>query len=153
MSATRNLNRGGGEKMKKPFTSLVHRIGHRGSVLLFLAMLDFLYGYSILADKKLLTHYGLILPLDVWAALWIGVGAFLLTGVFTLKDRWHYGVASTLKVGWASAYINVALTGFYPRAWVTSVIWYAVALLLVIISSWPEMRHYDPPKGWRRRDE
>jgi hypothetical protein len=121
---------------------LVERVGHRGAFLAFLSLLDFLYGYSILADTGPLASYHLILPAIVWGWVWVAMGFVLLSGVFIRHDRFQFGASATFKAAWVAAFVNVWITQNYPRIWVSIVIWAALAALVVVVSSWPESRRH-----------
>ena len=133
--------------------NLIHKAGYRGAVLLFLAMLDILYGYSLIADPSApLSYLNLVLPLHVWFYLWVGIGVFLLTGVLTRYDRIHFALSAFLKAAWASAWLYVLIYQHFPRSWISVVIWAAFAILTVIISFWPEpLRKEDVIKYRRNR--
>ena len=119
--------------------AMVKLVGYRGAVLLFLAILDFLYGYSLIADPSVpLLHINLVIPLHVWFYVWIGIGVFLLTGVLTKYDRIHFALAVFLKSAWASAWLYVFIFQHFPRAWISVIIWATFAILIIIISFWPE---------------
>jgi hypothetical protein len=123
---------------------LKRRIGHRGAFLLFLALLDFLYGWSlIIAPITPKMHE--VLPFDVWGFIWIAGGFACLVGAFMRMDRVSYGVAAMLKAGWAVAWVKIwwLNSDVIPRAWVSVAIWGAFSGLVVIVSTWPE--------DWRRR--
>ena len=125
----------------KLMTKLRNRIGHRGAFLLFLALLDFLYGWSLLVvPAPELKH---VLPFHVWGFIWIAGGVACLIGAFLRMDRIPYGVAATVKAGWAMAWVKIWVFNDIPRAWVSVAIWAAFAGLVVIVSTWPE--------NWRKR--
>jgi hypothetical protein len=127
--------------------NLIYRVGHRGTFLSFLALLDGLYGYSILSDTASLTPYHLWLKPAVWGVVWLGTGVFLATGVPMKHDRFHYSVASILFAGWTSAMVNVWITQDTPRIWVDVVLFAAFAALVVVVSSWPELRRLPEGNG------
>jgi hypothetical protein len=119
------------------------RIGRRGLFLLFLALLDILYGWSLLASPPLALGLPLhlILPQMSWAWLWISTGLFLVPGAFLKADRLFFALAAFLKAAWAGAWVDVWLSdAFFPRAWVSVVIWGAFAGVVVVIATWPEVR-------------
>jgi hypothetical protein len=134
------------------FKRLVQRIGHRGAFLAFLALLDILYGYSILAEPGLVGNYDLGLTVQSWGLVWLATGIVLLTGIATRHDRVHFGLAAALKAAWAMIWFKLWLFEHTPRGWVPVVIWAAFAAVVVVVSSWPEMRKLDSITGDRNGD-
>jgi len=126
--------------MKRNFWKVVYRCGHRGAFLLFLALLDGLYGYSLFIEPGPTVSIDLWFPVPVWAIIWLVTGLILLTGVFAIHDRIHYALAATVKAAWAAAWLNIWIFGTVPRAWISVVIWAAFAATVVVVSSWPEKR-------------
>jgi hypothetical protein len=127
--------------MKDKLTRLLHRIGHRGAFLLFLSLLDFLYGYSLLAIPR--QQWQGVLPMQVWGWIWIAGGFICLIGATLKHDRIPFAAAATLKAGWATAWVKIWL--FDPNtklAWVSVAVWSAFSALVVIVSTWPEVRRH-----------
>lgn len=120
------------------------RVGKRGTVLLFLVLLDALYSLSLAAPapearQSPTTRYiASIAPLWVWAMLWAAVGVICAVGAFTRRDQWAFACASGLKVLWGLTFaLGWALAGL-DRGWVSGVIWLAFAAFVMHIASWPE---------------
>jgi|SRR5690242_7763832 len=122
------------------FKSLARRIGYRGSFLAFLAILDYLYGYSLLITPKSQHVDYLILPWNAWIAIWLSMGVILSFGVFAKRDRVHFGLAAAVKVLWAAALANLAFFRHMTAVWPSAVIFGCFAGLVVIVSWWPEVR-------------
>lgn len=121
-----------------------HRLGHRGAFLLFLAILDFLYGYSIITEPVPgLGSYDTFLPVPAWGWIWVGVGVICLLRAPFARDRVAYASAAGLKVAWAGLFAHLWLIQDFPRGWVSVVIWLCFAATVLIISSWPEPYTYD----------
>jgi len=120
------------------------RIGHRGAVLLFFSFLDFVYALSLFsppaeAKRSLaLAYIGHVLPLSTWGFLWGGVGVVLLLGAFSHRDRWAFAAGVCLKVLWGGTYLMGWLLAGLDRGWLAAAIWLALAVMLYIISDWPE---------------
>lgn len=116
------------------------RIGHRGAFLLFLSLLDFLYGYGMLVTP--VKHLKGVLPFHTWGFIWIIAGIVLLIGSFVKRDRIAFGVAATLKAAWAAQWIMLTVyddTKIH-NAWMNVVLWTAFSGLVVVVSTWPEVR-------------
>lgn len=118
--------------------NLKTRIGHRGAFLLFLALLDILIGYSFLIVPK--SPIPFLIPLHVWAWIWLVAGGIVFTGVFQRRDRIQFGVAAGVKTLFAASYLRLWILFGVPHAWVSVVVWTAFAAIIVVISSWPEVR-------------
>lgn len=115
---------------------LGNRAGRRGAFLSFLAVLDWLVGYSLVVAGYRF-KFSLMLPVDVWGWGWIGVGTVLATGVFTSRDKVQFAAAAALKAIWAMLYVYLWWQGM-ALAWISVVIWLAFALVILLISGWPE---------------
>lgn len=121
---------------------LAKHVGRRGAFLAFLALLDYLYGYSILSTPVPQRRLDLFLPFHVWGIIWIAVGIVCTTGVFMRFDFLQFMAASAIKIAWSLIYVKLWLADNVPRSWVSSVIWAAFAFTVVLVSGWPE----PPPK-------
>lgn len=128
----------------KNIKRLLWRIGHRGAFLLFLSLLDLLYGFSLLSSARAAQHVDLTLGWNVWGYIWIAVGVVLLIGAFTKEDRIPYAVAATIKAAWATVWVKIWLFSHphVPLSWVSAVIWGAFSAIVVIVSTWPESRRH-----------
>lgn len=119
-------------------------VGRRGEFLLFLVLLDFLYGLSLLrpieeAQRSPSLHFLTeVLPLSWWALLWLAVGAACLVGAFARGDRFAFAAAASLKVLWGSMFLLGWLAGVIERGWVAAVIWLVFAGWVMRLASWPE---------------
>lgn len=119
-------------------------VGHRGEFLLFLVILDALYGLSLLrpvpeAQRSATTQFlTQIMPLPWWALLWLAVGGICLAGAFTVRDRFAFAPAAALKVLWGAMFLFGWLAGVVERGWVPAVIWLVFAAWVVRVASWPE---------------
>lgn len=122
--------------------ALVRRIGHRGAALLFFALLDAVYAFSLFNPPATARVSGqmafmeAIAPLSVWGAMWAVAGAVCLVCAFRSDDRWGYAAAMLVKVLWGALYVYGAVSGV-ERAYLGAVIWFCLAGWIAIISSWP----------------
>lgn len=123
---------------------LVVRIGRRGSFLLFLALLDLIYGYSLVAavsPASLLPDMGAT-PL-AWGIAWLFVGVVCFVEAFLTVDRLAFTLAVLLKFLWGTAMLaSWMLTTTNPHGWLSAAIWLAFAGVTSIISYWPEQRRF-----------
>lgn len=122
----------------------MRQVGHRGELLLFLAVLDVLFGLSLLraapeAQQSPTTRFlAEVAPLPWWAGLWVVVAVVCLAGAPVRRDRAAYAAAAALKVLWGSMFLVGWLAGVIDRGWVSAVIWLAFAGIVIRIASWPE---------------
>jgi len=119
-------------------------VGRRGEFLLFLTLLDLLYGLSLLRPAasaqqsptvRFLTG---LMPLPWWAGLWLAVGFTCLAGALGRCDRAAFTSAAALKMLWGAMFLLGWVAGVIERGWVSAVIWLAFASFVFRIASWPE---------------
>lgn len=119
-------------------------VGRRGEFLLFLVLLDVLYGFSLLRPAPDATRSATVrflvevMPLPAWGCLWLAVGVICLVGAFTHGDRYAYACAAALKILWGSMFAIGWAAGVVERGWVGAVIWLVFAGWVMRIASWPE---------------
>jgi hypothetical protein len=134
-----------------------HRLGYRGRCLLFFALLDLVYGLSLVnpspgaRQTPLLVWMAGIAPLWFWAAWWIVTGLVLLWYAFQHRDAAGFAAAIFLKIFWSLTCVAGWMLAGVERGYVACAIWLAAAALVWNLSGWPE-----PPAGegrplWRRR--
>ena len=118
---------------------LWRRVGRRGVVLLFLALLDLLYPIGLAGQPSpARAGYELIAPWPYWAFLWAATGMVCLVQAFARRDRVGYAAAVAMKVSWGSLGLVSWVAGANPRGWLTGLVWLALAALIAVISTWPE---------------
>lgn len=123
-----------------PFIRGVARgIGRRGSFLLFLATLDILYGYSLYETNVPLGRFNLFLPLHLWGAIWFATGLVCLICAPLRRDRAAFGLGAALMASWAAVLGWNWIVAQIPREWVSMVIFGCFSLIILVISSWPEV--------------
>ena len=114
------------------------RIGRRGAALLFFALLDAVYCYSLLtAPRPLSSFYAWmdsIAPLVVWAACWGGVGLVCLWFAFCRYDTPAFVAAVALKVAWGLLSLLGQIVGAADRGYLSAVIWLAFAWFVSLIA-------------------
>lgn len=138
--------------MRRAAAGLRRRVGHRGSALLFFAVLDFVYCYSLLAPSRearespTLRFLAEFLPLWVWAVAWGAVGVVCLWYAPRRRDQLAFTAAIGIKMAWGLTSLGGWLIGGVDRGYVTAAVWLVFAGFVGIIASWPE-----PPHGWKER--
>ena len=126
-------------------SNLIHRVGRRGAFLLFLALVDFIYGYSILLiANPVWSRIDLFLPSVAWGIIWIAVGFICLVQAFFTIDRLAYSLAVGTKVVWSLAmFSSWVFTGTNPVGWVSGTLFLGFAAITSIVSYWPEHRDFN----------
>lgn len=120
------------------------RIGRRGDTLLFLALVDLVYGLSLFfppPEAKLsptLAFIAHVIPLWAWAAWWTLTGIVCVAGAFMRHDRWAFTAAAALKALWGSTFLFGWALGGLDRGWVSAAIWLVMARWAYRVASWPE---------------
>lgn len=62
-----------------------------------------------------------VVPLQVWAFVWMGAGALLLAGIWhRVVARWALSIGASLWGVWALSYTLSWIVGDQSRAWVTA---------------------------------
>lgn len=118
-------------------------IGRRGVALLFFALLDFVYAFSLVAptadarQTENVRFLESIAPLPAFGALWFGVGLVCLGSAFRRQDRWGFAAAMFIKILWGAIFLIGAYEGV-PRAFLAATIWLCLAGWIAVISTWPE---------------
>jgi hypothetical protein len=123
---------------------LVLRVGRRGFFLLFLTMLDFVYGWSLLnptvtslsnPTSRFLVQ---MLPLGAWACLWLAVGVVCLVHAFRFNDAAGFAAAMALKVLWGLLFLFGWFLADVERGYLSAAIWLAFAGLMALVVPWPD---------------
>lgn len=130
--------------MKATLQRLVHKVGRRGAFLTFLALLDLVYAYSLFfpteQSRRNPTSLFLadIAPLWFWGVLWGAVGLACAFFVFRRKDAPAFAAAMFIKVLWSLTFLIGWIVGLVERGYLSTAIWGAFALVVALISTWPE---------------
>jgi hypothetical protein len=130
--------------MRRNANRIWRRLGRRGCFLLFLAMLDLVYAYSLYSppttarQSPSLVFFAHVAPLWVWALAWLIPGILCAVQAFTRNDRAAFAGGMCIKVLWGTMYVVGGIAANLERAYVGAVIWLAFALVVGLISTWPE---------------
>ncbi|MCG5214533.1 hypothetical protein [Streptosporangium sp. KLBMP 9127] len=131
-------------RVRRVTARLAHRIGRRGASLLFVALVSTVVALSLMSPpREVLATAGYlvldaILPLRVWAAIWLLTAVLCVGQAFVRSDRIAFACASAMMVAWSLIYIVGAFTGVNPRGWVLGGVWLAFGAWLTLISTWAE---------------
>jgi hypothetical protein len=114
------------------------RIGRRGAALLFFTLLDLVYGYALwVAPRPLSPLYAWmdrLMPLPMWAAVWVAVGLICLVFAFMVHDTAAFMAAVALKVAWGGPALVGWVTGDVPLGYMAAVIWLAFAAFVYLVA-------------------
>lgn len=131
--------------------TITHRIGRRGSCLLFFTFLDLVYGINLIYPPAFVNrdptvrYLTSILPLSVWGTLWTLVGLICFVSAFLRYDAAGFAAAIFLKIVWGT-FVGLAwLFNGAPRGYVSAAIWIAFAGFICVLSGWTEPPSPDPP--------
>jgi hypothetical protein len=120
---------------------LLRRLGRRGAFLLFLAILDAVYGWSIYtAAVPKRQEVDLLLPWQAWGVIWYAVGFVCLIAAWFPRDRIAYATAAALKFGWGavSGFAWANQPALEHNGWLSMIVWFTFGATVLIISGWPE---------------
>jgi hypothetical protein len=123
---------------------LIHQVGRRGTFLLYLGFLDFIYAFYLAFPTPDARNTPTLAFLDRagslygWAALWGVVGALCLFFAFRRKDTIGYTAAIFLKVLWALAFLLGWVFAGLERGWLSAAIWGAFVVVLATHVGWRE---------------
>lgn len=125
-------------------------LGRRGVILLCYGLVWAIVGYGqITAPQPDLRGLRLLLqtmPLDVWGWLWVASGLIAIASAWLPQGRdWPGFLALPLMVlPWMVSYLLAWIIGDYPRGWVATVVWGAIAAPVLVVAGWRE-----PPRPKR----
>lgn len=123
------------------------RVGYRGAFLLFLAVIDLVYGWFLVnptPESQRTSQFiwrDEIMPTQAWGVIWLMAAVVLALSAFIRQDRVGYGVAIALKLAWAFVAAAAGFTGHVQGAWTTVAIWGGFAALTILESGRPEPLH------------
>jgi len=120
----------------------------RSLVLLVFGVLYVLIGFTYLGQAAEITaspaaalsyraHLQLM-PLDVWAWLFLGAGAAGIVGGLTMRHPLGYGALMVMATWWGAEFIGSAIVTGYGRAILGALVWIALSAALLIIAGWPD---------------
>ncbi|WP_341229099.1 hypothetical protein [Nocardioides salarius] len=84
-----------------------------------------------------LTHFiDALVPLNLWAIVWIAAGATVLAGVWQrVLARYALAFVSMLWTTWGLSYMSAAVFGDASRGWVTGALILNLAGLTIIVAA------------------
>lgn len=132
-------------------------IGRRGASLLFLALIWFTIGLSLLSPLTPVQRAALSVlfrfPFSQygWAWLWMATGLLSLVGAFAKRlELAAFAASAFLILCWALGYLAAWLLGQAPRGWLGFAVYGGFSFFIFLIAGWPEPPPLRPP-GRRAR--
>lgn len=150
---------------------LIHRVaeyfrekmGRKGAILAILGLSWILNGYAIANEVALQPDsaqglFHLALPIWLRVLIWSGTGAVAVLCSGFRPPRYHatgYAVlmfpAAERALSYLAGWIIELVNGQgYPNGWASSIIWFGVVGILLVISGWPEAPHVEAAEERRR---
>jgi hypothetical protein len=122
---------------------MVVRIGRRGSYLLFLALLDFVYGWSLISlANPTVANLHIFPSTTVWGIAWGVVGLVCLVEAFATLDRLAFTLAVLIKFMWGMVMLFSWISAANPYGWISATVFLGFAALTSIVSFWPEQSRF-----------
>lgn len=120
--------------LSRHIRTLQRRAGYRGLFLACFGFYDLLVGTDVIITRRIsAVFFGGTYLLAITSLL---VGTILLTGIFVRRDAWYYAVAMAFKIFWAIEFFWLSFT--YPILVINGILWSILALVVFVVSSWPE---------------
>ena len=125
-------------------------LGRRGAILLCYGIVWAIIGYGQITspapDLRGLRLLLQMMPLDAWGWLWVISGLIAIVSAWLPQGKdWPGFLALPLMVlPWAVSYLLAWIIGDFPRGWVATVVWGAIAAPVLVVAGWRE-----PPRPKR----
>lgn len=120
----------------------------RSLVLLVFGTLFVLIGFSYLGQAAEITRspaaalsyraHLALMPLDVWAWLFIGCGTAGIIGGLTMRHPLGFTALMVMSTWWGAEFIGSWIVTGYDRAVLGALVWIALSAALLIIVGWPD---------------
>jgi len=125
-------------------------LGRRGAILLCYGIVWAIIGYGQITspapDLRGLRLLLQMMSLDAWGWLWVISGLIAIVSAWLPQGKdWPGFLALPLMVlPWAVSYLLAWIIGDFPRGWVATVVWGAIAAPVLVVAGWRE-----PPRPKR----
>lgn len=125
--------------------ALQHLVGRRGAALLCFAVLDVTYAAGLAfpgpnGGGATQRWFGAIMPLWFWALCWLAVATLCVVGAFWQHDRMGFIAAIGIKIWWGTLGLLGWLVEEVPVS--AAGVWLGLAVLVMLISGWPEPEYH-----------
>lgn len=125
-------------------------LGRRGAILLCYGIVWAIIGYGQITspapDLRGLRLLLQTMPLDAWGWIWVTSGIIAICSAWMPQGKdWPGFLALPLMVlPWMVSYLLAWIIGDFPRGWVATVVWGAIAAPVLVVAGWRE-----PPRPKR----
>ena len=119
-------------------------LGRRGAILLCYGIVWAIIGYGQITspapDLRGLRLLLQMMSLDAWGWLWVISGLIAIVSAWLPQGKdWPGFLALPLMVlPWAVSYLLAWIIGDFPRGWVATVVWGAIAAPVLVVAGWRE---------------
>ncbi len=119
-------------------------LGRRGAILLSYGIVWAIIGYGQITspapDLRGLRLLLQTMPLDAWGWIWVASGIIAIVSAWLPQGRdWPGFLALPLMVlPWMVSYLLAWIIGDFPRGWVATVVWGAIAAPVLVVAGWRE---------------
>jgi len=123
---------------------LARVLGRRGAILLCYGIVWSIIGYGQITspapDLRGLRLLLQMMSLDAWGWLWVISGLIAIASAWLPQGKdWPGFLALPLMVlPWAVSYLLAWIIGDFPRGWVATVVWGAIAAPVLVVAGWME---------------
>lgn len=119
-------------------------LGRRGAILLSYGVVWAIIGYGQITspapDLRGLRLLLQTMPLEAWGWIWVASGIIAIISAWLPQGRdWPGFLALPLMVlPWMVSYLLAWIIGDFPRGWVATVVWGAIAAPVLVVAGWRE---------------
>ena len=119
-------------------------LGRRGAILLCYGTVWAIIGYGQITspapDLRGLRLLLQTMPLDAWGWIWVTSGLIAIACAWLPQGKdWAGFLALPLMVlPWMVSYLLAWIIGDFPRGWVATVVWGAIAAPVLVVAGWQE---------------
>lgn len=123
---------------------LPRALGRRGAILLSYGVVWAIVGYGQITspapDLRGLRLLLQMMSLDAWGWIWVVSGLVAIVSAWLPQGRdWPGFLALPLMVlPWMVSYFLAWVLGDFPRGWVATVVWGAIAAPVLVAAGWAE---------------
>lgn len=120
---------------------VAHRVGRRGFWLLIVAGLALAFTASLLRPSAgQVATFGGVVPLWVWAVLWLTAALVCVVDAFRSRDEVAYAVAVGLWASWSLMSLTAWALGLSARGWLGAIIYAGFSLMSWMIGTGMERK-------------
>jgi hypothetical protein len=129
-------------------------LGRRGAFLLCFGTVWGLIGYGQITapppDQRGLRLLTDVLPLQVWGWCWLTAGLVAIVSAW-VKQGWDWPgflALPLIVMPWVISYFVAWLQGIFPRGWIASALYGALAIGIFVVAGWrepPRPKRAEPP--------